>query len=64
MQTYPSGQAESIWKAVFIMCDLFNDIAKDVACSLEVKYNEIEANNSLKFLKDVHILPKTAKEIY
>ncbi|GEQ23470.1 hypothetical protein CBU02nite_39760 [Clostridium butyricum] len=46
------------------MCDLFNDIAKNVACSMNFKYNEIEANNSLKFLKDVHILPKDAKEIY
>lgn len=27
-------------------------------------YNEIEANNSFKFLKDVYLLPKDAKEIY
>lgn len=46
------------------MCDLFNDIARDVSCKLHVAYNEIEANNSLKFLKDVYILPKDAKEIY
>ncbi|MHC1746781.1 MAG: aminoglycoside 6-adenylyltransferase [Cellulosilyticaceae bacterium] len=64
LKTYPSGQVESIWKAVFIMCDLFNDIAKEVSCSMAVKYNEIEANNSLKFLKDVYLLPKNAKKIY
>lgn len=64
LQTYPSGQVESIWKTVFIMCDLFNDIAKEVSCNMKVKYNEIEANNSLKFLKDVYLLPKNAKEIY
>lgn len=64
LQTYPSGQVESIWKAVFIMCDLFNDIAKDVSSSMEVKYNQMEADNSLKFLQDVHSLPKNAKEIY
>lgn len=46
------------------MCDLFADIAKETACNMKVKYNEIEANNSLKFLKDVHLLPKNAKEIY
>lgn len=64
LKTYPSGQVQGIWKSVFIMCDLFDDIANDVACNMKVKYNEIEANNSLKFLKDVHLLPKNAKEIY
>jgi aminoglycoside 6-adenylyltransferase len=64
LKTYPTGQVKSIWKSVFIMCDLFDDIAKDVACNMKVKYNEIEANNSLKFLKDVHLLPKNGKEIY
>lgn len=64
LQTYPSGEVESIWKSVFIMCDLFNDIAKNVSCSMDIKYNQMEADNSLKFLKDVHVLPKNAKEIY
>lgn len=64
LETYPSGEVESIWKAVFIMCNLFNDVAKEVSCNMKVKYNEIEANNSLKFLKHVHSLPKDAQEIY
>lgn len=41
--------AKGLWKPVFIMCDLFNDIAKEVSCSMAIKYNEIEANNSLRF---------------
>lgn len=64
LQTYPSGQVESIWKAVFIMCDLFNRIAENVSNTMEVTYNQMEADNSLKFLKDVYVLPKNAKEIY
>ncbi|KOF56614.1 MULTISPECIES: aminoglycoside 6-adenylyltransferase [Clostridium] len=64
LKTYPAGNVKDIWKAVFVMCDLFNEIAKDVSCSMNVKYNEVEANNSLKFLKDIHKLPKNAKEIY
>ncbi|MBP1869831.1 hypothetical protein J2Z25_003280 [Clostridium tertium] len=27
-------------------------------------YNQLEANNSLKFLKDVNLLPRDANEIY
>lgn len=64
LKTYPSGEIKDIWESVFIMCDLFNDIARDVSHSMNVKYNEIEANNSLKFLKDVQLLPKDAKQIY
>jgi aminoglycoside 6-adenylyltransferase len=64
LKTYPSGNVKDIWESVFIMCDLFNDIAKAVSGNMNVKYNEIESNNSLKFLKDVYLLPKDAKEIY
>ncbi|TGE36290.1 aminoglycoside 6-adenylyltransferase [Desulfosporosinus fructosivorans] len=64
LKTYSSGAVKDIWKAVFIMCDLFDGIAKEVSHIMNVRYNEIEANNSLKFLKDVYLLPKNAKEIY
>lgn len=64
LKTYPCGVVKDIWEAVFIMCDLFNDIAKDVSFIMNVKYNEVEANNSLKFLKDVCVLPKDAEKIY
>ncbi len=64
LKTYPSGQVKCIWESVFIMCDLFDDIAKDIACKMNIKYNEIEANNSMRFLKDVQLLPKDAKKIY
>lgn len=64
LKTYPSGVVEDIWESVFIMCDLFNDIAKEVSFIMNIKYNEVEANNSLKFLKDVFVLPKDAEKIY
>lgn len=64
LKTYPSGNIKDIWKSVFIMCDLFNDIANEVSCNMSIIYNEVEANNSLKFLKDVYLLPKDVKEIY
>lgn len=64
LKTYPAGKVKDIWDAVFIMCSLFNEIAKEVSCKMNITYNEIEANNSFKFLKDVYVLPKDAKEIY
>lgn len=64
LKTYPSGEVQCIWESVFIMCDLFDDIAKEIAGKMSIKYDEIQAKNSLKFLKDVQLLPKDAKKIY
>mgnify|MGYP000870742893 CR=1 FL=1 len=64
LKTYSSGVIKDIWEAVFIMCDLFILVAKEVACLLNFNYNIIEANNSYKFLRTVYSLPKDAKEIF
>lgn len=64
LKTYPSGAVKDIWESVFIMCDLFNDVAREVSVNMNFKYNEAEASNSLKFLKDVFRLPKDAEKIY
>lgn len=37
--SYYSGQVKGIWESVFIICDLFNDIAKDVSCNMQVKHS-------------------------
>ena len=63
-KTYLSGKVKEIWKSVFTMCNLFDDIANEIAPKINVTYNQLEANNSMKFLKDVNLLPKDAKEIY
>lgn len=64
LKTYPSGNVDNIWEAIFIMCDLFNDVANDLADKMKFAYNQIEADNSLKFLMDVKNLPKDAEDIY
>jgi aminoglycoside 6-adenylyltransferase len=64
LQTYSSGAVKEIWKSVFIMCDLLDTVAREVANNHGFQYNQTEANNSLQFLKDVHRLPRDAKEIY
>ncbi|MEN8906005.1 MAG: aminoglycoside 6-adenylyltransferase [Clostridiales bacterium] len=64
LKTYSSGDINDIWKSVFIMCELFDITAKELSSTMNIKYNEIEAKNSLKFLNDVYKLPEDAKEIY
>lgn len=38
LKTYPSGNVKDIWKSVFIMCDLFNDIAEEVSCKMSMNH--------------------------
>lgn len=64
LQTYMSGNIKEMWKSIFILCDLFNEVARMVAKYFNFTYDEQEAEGSLSFLKHVHKLPKDAKEIY
>lgn len=56
--TYPQGEEEAIWKAVFGMCDFFDDMAKLVAETLGYRYPEEDARGSRLFLKCTYELPR------
>ena len=64
LKTYPDGNSEHIWDATFVMCELFDKVANEVANKLGYYYNQIEADSSRGFLEHVRRLPKNAKEIY
>lgn len=64
LHTYPSAGIQAIWDAVFIMCELFEETAKNVASELNFDYNLEDACNSMEYLKHVRQLPKDAKEVY
>lgn len=64
LKTYFISEIEEAWKAIFIMCDLFDKIAKEVAVDLKYCYNHSEAEMARKYLMDVKCLPKDAEELY
>lgn len=64
LKTYFISEIEEAWKAIFIMCDLFDKIAKEVAVDLKYCYNHSEADMARKYLMDVKYLPKDAEELY
>lgn len=64
LETYSDAVIQNIWQSVFIMCDLFNETAREVSHHVNANYDENEANNSLQYLRDVFALPKDAQEIY
>lgn len=61
LQTYGGGTAEDIWRAVFVMCDLFDEAARDVGAALGFSYEEEEAANGRWHLAHVRGLAKDAE---
>ncbi len=64
LDTYFCANAEDAWRGIFVMCDLFDSTANDVAEELGYFYNVEEKKAALGFLRHVNRLPKDAKEIY
>lgn len=63
LQTYISRDVEEIWESVFVMCNLFEEIAREMEKCWRCRYNAEEAIASYGFLKYVRTLPKEAEEI-
>lgn len=63
LRTYPTGNLENIWQSVFVMCDLFDEIARKAARRLNYSYDYQEAHNSRLFLDCTYELPGDAKQI-
>jgi aminoglycoside 6-adenylyltransferase len=64
LQTYSNAVVEEMWKAVFIQCDLFHEVALEFAKKLDFHYDTEEAMASLYHLQHVQLLPSDATEIY
>lgn len=64
LQTYPVAEKEDMWKAVFVMCDLFHNVALELGTKFDFAYDVEEAENSRKFLEHVRELPADAEEVY
>lgn len=64
LATYFTADVDAAWKAIFIMCDLFEETAIEVADDLNYYYNKKEAEMARKYLYDVSRLPKDSDELY
>ena len=64
LRTYSGGKVAEIWDAVFVMCDLFEETAHEVAGKYGFLYQQEEATNSYAYLKHVRELPKEATAVY
>lgn len=62
--TYPSGNADSIWQALYTMEALYHEIALEVAQAFHFEFDGLQQHNSVAFVKHIQKLPKDVKEIY
>lgn len=64
LETYPTADIPSVWKAVDAMCSLFSDTARSVGEQLGYPYPAKTEDGSLKYVNSVRFLPKDAKDIF
>ncbi|GGE31502.1 aminoglycoside nucleotidyltransferase ANT(6)-Ia [Pullulanibacillus camelliae] len=64
LMTYPSGDYEQVWQALFTMTTLFEQVALEVAERLDLQYSLAEARKVKAHLKHVKTLDPNATAIY
>ncbi len=64
LKTYPVGNVEAVWDAVFEMCDLFQGTAVELSTNMNFSYDYVKAKNCLSFLEHVRQLPADAEGVY
>jgi aminoglycoside 6-adenylyltransferase len=63
-RTYSDSHYDNVWNSIFVTCDLFRILAKDVAEYLKITYPLDDDRKMTEYLKHVRELPVDAKEIY
>lgn len=63
LKTYPTANINSMWKSIFIMCSLFDEVARLISKEFGFSYDKTEAINSLMFLKNAQGLSKSATDV-
>lgn len=61
--TYPDGQYENIWKALFDMGDLFDELTIEVGKALDFDLPD-DASKVRPYLHRIHKLPEDCKKLY
>ncbi len=56
LSTYPDSRIENIWNSLFMMTELFHDLANKIAKRMSFNYNEEEEQNINEYLIWVHTI--------
>lgn len=64
VKTYSDGEYENIWRALFVMCDLFREIAMEVGQHFGYGYPSDDDKRVTNYLRHVRDLPQDAEGIF
>lgn len=64
IDTYSDSNYENMWHSIFITCELFRILSKDVAKHFNFSYPIKDDNNITRYLKHIKELPVNEKAIY
>jgi aminoglycoside 6-adenylyltransferase len=63
-ETYSNGNYENMWNSIFVTCELFRTLARDIAEYFSFTYPFNDDKNMTAYIKHVRKLPVDAKEIF
>lgn len=63
-ETYANADYDSMWQSIFVTCDLFQYLSKEIAKKLSLTYIEKDAISMRKYLEKVRDLHPNAKVIF
>ncbi|MBM7716220.1 hypothetical protein JOC94_003240 [Bacillus thermophilus] len=63
-KTYADSEYTNMWESIFVTCELFRILSKDVAKHFQFTYPMNDDRNMIQYLKHVRDLPSDAKEIF
>lgn len=63
-ETYSNSDYTNMWESIFVTCELFRILSKDVAEHFNFTYPIDDDRNMIKYLKHVRNLPSDANEIF
>jgi aminoglycoside 6-adenylyltransferase len=63
-RTYADADFEHTWQALFTMGELFRRVARGIADTFGFSYPEQDDRRVSAYLRDIHRLPRDAREIY
>jgi aminoglycoside 6-adenylyltransferase len=63
-KTFSDGDYRNFWVSIFTACELFRNLAIELAEALSFSYPVRDDNNMFQYLRHLRALPADAKEIY
>lgn len=63
-KTYSNSDYNNIWGSIFVACELFRTLGREVGEGLNFTYPEQDDHNMTEYIHHIRVLPSDAKEIF